>query len=128
MGFLRPQAYSLSISHTYTIVEATRRKTASFVNSYPQSELPPRVSVTTKHWSYWKRFPESSSHMTALGEHCEKASTTIRFQMCPSFMSSLTLPGPKTNGIDHFDTLWQGKQENRLSKVSFRICIDQTVQ
>lgn len=118
-AFLRPQASTVypslthSQNHTNTVVESNqKKKTASFVNSYPQSELPPRVSVTTKHWSYWKRFPESSSHMMALGELCEKASTTIRFQMCPSFMSSLTLPGPKTNGIDHFDILF-GKGNRR---------------
>lgn len=112
-----PYTYSLSISHTYTEPHKHRsrkqpeKKTASFVNSYHQSELPPHVSVT-KHWSYQKRFPESSSHMMALGEHCEKASTSFRFQMCPSFMSSLTLPGHKTNGIDHFDILF-GKRNRR---------------
>lgn len=45
----------------------------------------------------------------ALGEHCEKASTSIRFQMHPSFMPSLPLPGHKTDGIDHFHILFGGE-------------------
>ncbi len=45
----------------------------------------------------------------ALGEHCEKASTSIRFQMHPSFIPSLPLPGHKTDGIDHFHILFGGE-------------------
>ncbi len=65
--------------------------------------------------------------MMALGEHCEKASSSIRFQMHPSFMPSLPLPGHKTDGIDHFHILFGGEVVQSLSDFE-KAVFDQIVQ